>query len=112
LQDHAPARQRLADVAGEKSVFEQGHHPHGAVAVALFGDEADPQPAALDRVEMAGGDAVDDDVFRLAGEDLAGQRVHQLGLAVAGDPGDAEYLAARDREGHVLQIGAELPARA
>ena len=77
------------------------------MAVALLGDEAAAERAPLARAHVADRDAVEADRLRLAGGDLAGQRVHQLVLAVAGDAGDAEDLARRDGEAHFLQIGAE-----
>ena len=44
----------------------------------------------------------------VAGEALADQRLHQLGLAVAGDAGDADDLAAPDLEADVVEVDAEL----
>src|SRR5438445_8943777 len=82
LVDEAAAHQRQPAMRGEERVLGQRHVADGAVALALLGDEggaAEPPPSGTEPRDRR---AVDHDrVCRIAWR-LAGQRGHQLGLAV------------------------------
>ena len=85
-------------VAGEHHVLRQAEAGHGAVADALLRHEGRAEPAA--GVDAAPADrlAVDQrSCRRAATRALAGERGEELLLAVAGDAGDADDLAAHAR---------------
>ena len=68
---------------------------HGAVAEPLLRHEGGAEPAPRGDAAPAATGAVDADRIGVARRSaLAGQRVEQLVLAVAGDAGDADDLAA------------------
>ena len=74
------------------------------MAVALLRHEGTAQRAAARPAPCRPtGLAVDADHLRARRRRLAGERRHQLVLAVAGDAGDAEDLARAHREGDVLE---------
>ncbi len=112
LVDDAEARQGLAHVARQQGVLRQAHARHGGVAVALLRHETGAERAPLGGRHVPRRDAVDHHGIGLAGGDLPRQRVHQLGLPVAGHAGDPEDLALGDGERHRLEVDAELAVRA
>lgn len=96
--DHA-----AGGVPGQQRVLRQLHARRGAVAEPFLRDEGRAQLAALGDREVAGGDAFYHDGAGVVRQALAGERGEQLVLAVAGDAGDAEDLAALQLERDVLE---------
>ena len=74
------------------------HARRGAVAEPLLRHEGRAEPPPLGDRQMPDRFAVDDDVAGVRRRAFAGQRGEQFVLAVAGDAGDAENLAALDLE--------------
>ena len=96
VEDPAPAV-RLAVVGVEDVVLGDGHRGDQPVATAVLGDVRDAQVRDLARrrlLDVVAGDR------RLAGVERAqpGDRLDQLGLAVALDAGDHDDLAGPDVE--------------
>ena len=58
--------------------------------------DTDTDTTPLDRAKLANRCAVDCDGLRPVNKHLTGQDLHQLALAVAGDPCNAEHLASPD----------------
>ncbi len=87
----APAREGRHIVAAQRHVVGHAHRGHTAVAQGLFGQAAHLQRAVLrPRGPVI---AVADAHRARRAQALPGQRLHQLALAVAGHPGDADDLA-------------------
>ena len=73
------------------------------MAEPLFGHEGSAELASLGDREVAGSDTFDDDRTGILRQPLAGQCGKEFVLAVTGDAGDAEDLAALQLERDVLQ---------
>ena len=112
LVDDPETDQRLAGEAGQEGVLRQRHRGDRAMAVALLRDKAAVDPPPLMRTHMARRNPVDHDAFRPPGRNFARQRIHQFTLPVAGDAGDAEDLAALQRQRNFFQIRTEMMWRA
>jgi hypothetical protein len=86
------------------------------VAEPFLGHEGGAEATALGDREMGRGLAVDDDLRRVEQPPLAREQREQFVLAVAGDAGDAEDLAAfhfeadvaKARAVRLLRIGAQI----
>ena len=91
-------------VARQHGVLRQAHLGRRRVAVALLRHEGRAAPAPRRDAEPPDGGAVDaDQASGRAAAALAGEGGEELRLAVAGDAGDAQDLAAADREADVAQ---------
>ena len=71
------------------------------MAVAFLRHHAQPQYTPSRRAKPASALAGDPDLVVTRRQLLAGERSHQLALAVAGNAGDAEDLACRNGETHL-----------
>jgi len=76
------------------------------MAVAFLRYHAQPQRAPSRRAKPASTLAGDPDLVVARRQPLAGERGHQLALAVAGNASDAEDLARRDCETHLCKASA------
>ena len=110
--DEAVLDHAARGVAGQQRILRQLHARRGAVAEPLLGHEGRAEPAPFGDREMPDGLAVDDDVAGIGRQPLARQRREQLVLAVAGDAGDAEDLAAADLERNRLAAACRADRRA
>jgi hypothetical protein len=103
--DHAAAG--AGDVAGQQRVVGQRQVGHCAAPEPLFRHETETELAPAGGIEPAGILPEQADGARRSTRQLARNRFQQLLLAIAGDPGDADDLAAAQRQLDVFQVGAE-----
>ena len=94
-------------MAGQDDIFRQREARDRAMAQALFRHEGGAAPAPLGDAEMAASRAVDLHRLGIAAATLAGDGVEQFRLAVAGDAGDADHLAAAHIQADIVERHGE-----
>ena len=109
--EKAVARQVLAHPGRQDDVLGQRHVGHGGMAQPFLGHETDSGLAAAVRRQVAHRPPVQLDRLPPLGPELADQRRHEQGLAVARHPGDADDLAGPHLQPDIVQVGAELRVR-
>ena len=90
VAEETEAAEAGGGVAREEGVVGQAQGRGGRVAVALLRHEAGPVAASLGDAEAPGRNAVERHHAGLGCRSLAGQRIEQFGLPVAGDARDAD----------------------
>ena len=93
--EHAAGKEGLAVglVARQHQIVGKRQRRHGGMAMALLRHETRAHQAARRDAEIAGRLAPDGDRARLSERELAGERIEELALPVAGNAGDRQHLA-------------------
>ena len=93
----------VGGMARQQHVVGQNEARYGAVAEPFLGHEGSADPPACGHATRAAMPSGDRDCCSRRSRPLAGQSLEQLGLAVAGHPGDRHHFTRTHLQGDVAQ---------